>query len=154
MQLLLSGLHEPKKTWGLIVYYNYFLINGVFFFWMTANQWAVWFSDITVFVFSTVKGMVGQTEWSEYFPDCGGTSQSPVDVVTTQTKYDPSLIPLTPLGYDQHGNKPFTLSNNGHTGNYGGGRISGSWYESFFKFMTVPSSSVTWQQTVLLNNTG
>ncbi|XP_074539155.1 carbonic anhydrase 14 isoform X2 [Halichoeres trimaculatus] len=63
----------------------------------------------------TYKGMVGQTEWSEYFPDCGGTAQSPVDVVTTQTKYDPSLIPLTPLGYDQHGNKPFTLYNNGHT---------------------------------------
>ncbi|CAB1445925.1 unnamed protein product [Pleuronectes platessa] len=39
----------------------------------------------------------------------------PVDVVTTQTKYDPSLIPLTPLGYSQHGNMPFTLSNNGHT---------------------------------------
>ncbi|XP_034554534.1 carbonic anhydrase 14 [Notolabrus celidotus] len=63
----------------------------------------------------TYKGMVGQTEWSEYFLDCGGTSQSPVDVVTTQTKYDPSLIPLTPLGYDQHGNSPFTLYNNGHT---------------------------------------
>uniref|UniRef100_A0A665TUN6 Carbonic anhydrase XIV n=1 Tax=Echeneis naucrates TaxID=173247 RepID=A0A665TUN6_ECHNA len=55
------------------------------------------------------------SEWSEYFPDCAGTSQSPVDVVTTQTKYDPSLIPLTPLGYSQHGNKPFTLYNNGHT---------------------------------------
>ncbi|CAJ1062334.1 carbonic anhydrase 14 [Xyrichtys novacula] len=60
-------------------------------------------------------GLVGQTEWSEYFPECGGSSQSPVDVVTTQTKYDPSLIPLNPLGYDQHGNKPFILSNNGHT---------------------------------------
>ncbi|CAJ1062332.1 carbonic anhydrase 14 isoform X2 [Xyrichtys novacula] len=63
----------------------------------------------------TYKGLVGQTEWSEYFPECGGSSQSPVDVVTTQTKYDPSLIPLNPLGYDQHGNKPFILSNNGHT---------------------------------------
>uniref|UniRef100_A0A3B4TU31 carbonic anhydrase n=1 Tax=Seriola dumerili TaxID=41447 RepID=A0A3B4TU31_SERDU len=59
--------------------------------------------------------LVGQSEWSAYFPDCRGTSQSPIDVVTTQTKYDPSLIPLTPLGYSQHGNKPFTLYNNGHT---------------------------------------
>uniref|UniRef100_A0A3B5BME4 carbonic anhydrase n=1 Tax=Stegastes partitus TaxID=144197 RepID=A0A3B5BME4_9TELE len=61
------------------------------------------------------KRLVGQSEWSEYFPDCGGTSQSPVDVVTTQTKYDPGLMPVTPLGYSQHGNKPFTLYNNGHT---------------------------------------
>ncbi|XP_020492830.1 carbonic anhydrase 14 isoform X1 [Labrus bergylta] len=61
------------------------------------------------------KGLVGQTEWSDYFPECGGTSQSPVDVVTTQTKYDPGLMPLTPLGYDQHGNRPFSLYNNGHT---------------------------------------
>ncbi|KAK2844634.1 hypothetical protein Q5P01_011293 [Channa striata] len=63
----------------------------------------------------TYTGLVGQSEWSRYFPDCGGTSQSPVDVVTTQTIYDPSLIPLTPLGYSQHGNNPFTLYNNGHT---------------------------------------
>ncbi|XP_068179960.1 carbonic anhydrase 14 isoform X2 [Antennarius striatus] len=63
----------------------------------------------------TYTGLVGQTEWAQYFPYCGATSQSPVDVVTTQTKYDPSLIPLTPLGYNQHGYKPFTLFNNGHT---------------------------------------
>ncbi|TMS11300.1 Carbonic anhydrase 14 [Larimichthys crocea] len=63
----------------------------------------------------TYTGLVGQSEWSQYFPNCGGNSQSPVDVVTTQTKYDPSLIPLTPVGYSQHGNRPFTLYNNGHT---------------------------------------
>ncbi|KAM8869469.1 carbonic anhydrase 14 isoform 3-T3 [Spinachia spinachia] len=63
----------------------------------------------------TYNGLVGQSEWSQYFPDCGGTSQSPVDVVTTQTKYDPNLIPLTPLGYSQHGNKPFIMYNSGHT---------------------------------------
>ncbi|XP_059196073.1 carbonic anhydrase 14 isoform X2 [Centropristis striata] len=63
----------------------------------------------------TYTGLVGQSEWPDYFPECGGTSQSPVDVVTTKTKYDPSLIALTPLGYSQHGNKPFTLYNNGHT---------------------------------------
>ncbi|KAG7237687.1 hypothetical protein INR49_032133 [Caranx melampygus] len=63
----------------------------------------------------TYTGLVGQSEWPTYFPDCGGTSQSPIDVVTTQTKYDPSLTPMTPLGYSQHGNSPFTLYNNGHT---------------------------------------
>lgn len=85
---------------------------------MTGAQWAVWLDDNIVAVSSPVKGLVGQSEWSEYFPDCGGLSQSPVDVVTTQTKYDPSLIPLTPLGYSQYGHKPFTLYNNGHSGKY------------------------------------
>ncbi|KAM9309997.1 LOW QUALITY PROTEIN: carbonic anhydrase 14 [Pholidichthys leucotaenia] len=60
-------------------------------------------------------GLVDQSQWSEYFPECAGSSQSPVDVVTTQTKFDPSLIPVMPLGYSQHGNQPFTLYNNGHT---------------------------------------
>ncbi|TNN02729.1 hypothetical protein fugu_010216 [Takifugu bimaculatus] len=63
----------------------------------------------------TYTGLVGQTEWSQHFPACGGSSQSPVDVATTRTRFDPSLTPLTPLGYDQHGHKPFTLHNNGHT---------------------------------------
>lgn len=72
-----------------------------------------------------MKGLVGQTEWSEHFPDCGGSSQSPVDVATTQTRFDPGLTPLTPLGYDQHGHKPFTLHNNGHTGKYGNWELWG-----------------------------
>ncbi|XP_075897258.1 carbonic anhydrase 14 isoform X2 [Nelusetta ayraudi] len=63
----------------------------------------------------TYTGLVGQTEWAQYFPECAGTSQSPIDVVSTQTKYDPSLTPVTPLGYSQLGHRPFTLSNNGHT---------------------------------------
>lgn len=62
-------------------------------------------------------GVVGQSEWSEFFPDCGGFIQSPIDVDTSQTWYDPSLSPIRPLGYDQHGHEPFALSNNGHTGN-------------------------------------
>uniref|UniRef100_A0A8C5EWP9 carbonic anhydrase n=1 Tax=Gouania willdenowi TaxID=441366 RepID=A0A8C5EWP9_GOUWI len=85
---------------------------------------SLWFSVVIVLCdlvtsltlcFLSVEGLVGQSEWSEYFPECGGTAQSPVDVITTQTKYDSSLIPVTPLGYSQHGNKPFTLYNNGHT---------------------------------------
>uniref|UniRef100_A0A4W5K772 Carbonic anhydrase XIV n=1 Tax=Hucho hucho TaxID=62062 RepID=A0A4W5K772_9TELE len=65
--------------------------------------------------FPSPSGSVGQSKWAEYFPDCGGKAQSPVDVATVQTQYDPSLGPLTPLGYGQHGNKPFSLYNNGHT---------------------------------------
>ncbi|KAG7247296.1 hypothetical protein CRUP_009256 [Coryphaenoides rupestris] len=59
--------------------------------------------------------MVGQSQWSEVFPACGGSSQSPVDVVTSQAKHDPTLAPLVPRGYSHHGNQPFTLHNNGHT---------------------------------------
>lgn len=75
--------------------------------------------DIIASVFSPVKGLVGQTEWSEHFPDCGGSAQSPVDVATIHARFDPGLTPLTPLGYDQHGHMPFTLHNNGHTGKHG-----------------------------------
>lgn len=63
----------------------------------------------------TYTGLIGQSEWSIFFPDCGGSSQSPVDVVTSQTKYDPTLTPLTPLGYSHHGNQLFPLFNSGHT---------------------------------------
>lgn len=63
----------------------------------------------------TYSGLVGQSEWSEHYPDCGGSSQSPVNVVTSQTKYEPSLNPITPLGYSQHSNEPFSLHNIGHT---------------------------------------
>ncbi|XP_030641417.1 carbonic anhydrase 14 [Chanos chanos] len=62
-------------------------------------------------------GYVGQSQWSEFFPDCGGSYQSPIDVDKAQAQYDPSLIPVQTLGYDQHGNAPFILSNNGHTVN-------------------------------------
>uniref|UniRef100_A0A8C6WQ22 carbonic anhydrase n=1 Tax=Neogobius melanostomus TaxID=47308 RepID=A0A8C6WQ22_9GOBI len=61
------------------------------------------------------EGLVGQSEWPEHFPDCGGSSQSPVDVVTCQAQYDPTLTPVTPLGYSQNNNQPFTLLNTGHT---------------------------------------
>ncbi|XP_063735734.1 carbonic anhydrase 14 isoform X4 [Eleginops maclovinus] len=89
-------------SWGLFI-----LLMLLCFQWTTAPA----AEEITW----TYTGLVGQTQWPEYFPDCAGKAQSPVDVVTTQTKYDPSLLPLTPLGYSQHGNKPFTMYNNGHT---------------------------------------
>ncbi|XP_016334863.1 carbonic anhydrase 14-like, partial [Sinocyclocheilus anshuiensis] len=62
-----------------------------------------------------VLGAVGQPEWAEFFPDCGGSSQSPINVDTLQTLYDPTLIPVQPLGYNHYGKRPFTLYNNGHT---------------------------------------
>ncbi|KAG9276178.1 carbonic anhydrase 14 isoform X2 [Astyanax mexicanus] len=63
----------------------------------------------------TYAEAVGQSEWAEFFPDCGGFSQSPIDVDTSRTLYNPSLAPVQPLGYGQYGHEPFTLSNSGHT---------------------------------------
>ncbi|XP_065102339.2 carbonic anhydrase 14 isoform X1 [Paramisgurnus dabryanus] len=63
----------------------------------------------------TYAGTVGQSEWAKIFPDCGGSSQSPINVDTSRTLHDPTLPPIQPLAYNKLGNKPFTLSNSGHT---------------------------------------
>ncbi|KAM9487734.1 carbonic anhydrase 14 [Clarias gariepinus] len=63
----------------------------------------------------TYAGTAGQSEWPVLFPDCGGSSQSPINVDTSKTVYDPSLPRIRLLGYEQYGHVPFTLSNNGHT---------------------------------------
>ncbi|KAL2084712.1 hypothetical protein ACEWY4_020230 [Coilia grayii] len=63
----------------------------------------------------SLAGHMGQPQWSEFFPDCGGSGQSPINVDAAQSKYEPRLATIRPLGYSQHGNEPFTLSNNGHT---------------------------------------
>ncbi|XP_052000595.1 carbonic anhydrase 14 isoform X1 [Xyrauchen texanus] len=63
----------------------------------------------------TYAGAVGQSEWAEFFPDCGGSSQSPINVDTSHTLHDPTLVPVQTLAYNQPGIKPFILSNNGHT---------------------------------------
>lgn len=94
--------------------------------WLGASGPCDWVTSPLLSFSPCQKGLVGQTEWSQYFPECAGTSQSPIDVVSTQTKYDPSLTPVTPLGYSQLGHRPFTLSNNGHTGKY----VKRAWYPS------------------------
>ncbi|XP_058251378.1 carbonic anhydrase 14 isoform X3 [Hemibagrus wyckioides] len=63
----------------------------------------------------TYAGATGQSEWPVFFPECGGSSQSPINVDTSKIHYDASLPELRPLGYEQYGHEPFTLSNNGHT---------------------------------------
>ncbi|XP_060776770.1 carbonic anhydrase 14 [Neoarius graeffei] len=69
-----------------------------------------------VLMLSTLcRGDAGQSKWPVLFPECGGSSQSPINVDTSKTWYDPSLPELRPLGYAQYGHEPFTISNNGHT---------------------------------------
>ncbi|XP_062847660.1 carbonic anhydrase 14 [Trichomycterus rosablanca] len=67
------------------------------------------------YVESTDAGAVGQFDWPKFFPECGGSSQSPVNVDSSHTWYDPSLPLIQIMGYDQYGHEPFTLFNNGHT---------------------------------------
>ncbi|XP_035261192.1 carbonic anhydrase 14 isoform X1 [Anguilla anguilla] len=74
-----------------------------------------WTNCACAVTYWTYTGSVGQSQWSEYFPDCGGTRQSPIDVKTSHARHDPSLPPARPLGYRQLGEEPFTLTNNGHT---------------------------------------
>ncbi|KAM5125966.1 carbonic anhydrase 9-like, partial [Mantella aurantiaca] len=55
------------------------------------------------------------SEWEAEFPACGGAEQSPINVKTEETKYEPNLKPITVSGYDVSPGESLTLSNNGHT---------------------------------------
>ncbi|XP_075463835.1 carbonic anhydrase 14 isoform X2 [Ascaphus truei] len=60
-------------------------------------------------------GPHGQDQWPDIFPDCGGSSQSPVNIQTVNVSLDQSLTPIHPVGYSTPGTGPLTLRNNGHT---------------------------------------
>ncbi|XP_019723252.1 carbonic anhydrase 4-like [Hippocampus comes] len=55
----------------------------------------------------------GPDEWGVIFPQCGGRSQSPVNIVTGNVVADQRLTPLHLVGYQ--GAFQGNLSNNGHT---------------------------------------
>ncbi|KAM5129458.1 carbonic anhydrase 14-like [Mantella aurantiaca] len=63
----------------------------------------------------TYTGDHGQEHWPDSFPDCGGTSQSPINIKTSGVTYNGSLPPIQPVGYRTPGDSTFTLTNNGHT---------------------------------------
>uniref|UniRef100_A0A8C4UDK0 Carbonic anhydrase n=1 Tax=Falco tinnunculus TaxID=100819 RepID=A0A8C4UDK0_FALTI len=54
----------------------------------------------------------GPAHWKEVFPVANGDRQSPIDIKTEETKYDPSLRPLNP-NYDPASAK--IILNNGHS---------------------------------------
>ncbi|KAB5543637.1 hypothetical protein PHYPO_G00081570 [Pangasianodon hypophthalmus] len=56
-----------------------------------------------------------QRSWLSAFTDCGGKSQSPIDIVTREVTYDPRLPAIKLDGYDLSGHPELTLQNNGHT---------------------------------------
>uniref|UniRef100_A0A7M4DXB9 Alpha-carbonic anhydrase domain-containing protein n=1 Tax=Crocodylus porosus TaxID=8502 RepID=A0A7M4DXB9_CROPO len=52
------------------------------------------------------------SRWKEVFPVANGDRQSPIDIKTTEAKYDPSLCPISP-NYDPTSAK--VILNNGHS---------------------------------------
>ena len=56
----------------------------------------------------------GPDEWPHLFASCGGTKQSPINVITTQTVYDPSLAFMNFFNYDNYFIWNMTFNN--HTG--------------------------------------
>lgn len=79
--------------------------------------WHTMFPLIPCLIHIFVSGEAGQSKWPYFFPECGGSSQSPVNLDSLHAWYDPSLPTLRLMGYDQYGHEPFRLLNNGHTGN-------------------------------------
>ncbi|XP_043395339.1 carbonic anhydrase 13 isoform X3 [Chelonia mydas] len=54
----------------------------------------------------------GPARWKEVFPVANGDRQSPIDIKTEETKYDPALPPISP-NYDPTSAK--VILNNGHS---------------------------------------
>ncbi|XP_030048619.1 carbonic anhydrase 9 [Microcaecilia unicolor] len=56
-----------------------------------------------------------QIAWASDFHDCGGESQSPINIQLSETVYDPSLGPFVLTGFDVPEDEKLKLKNNGHT---------------------------------------
>lgn len=54
--------------------------------------------------------------WSEDYPDCGGTMQSPINIDMARSIFSPQLRPIQLSGYSLPANEKLKLRNNGHTG--------------------------------------
>lgn len=57
----------------------------------------------------------GPDHWHEFYPKCGGQSQSPIDVVTSTVVLDDSLTDLDYVNYDNANSGTFLLMNTGHS---------------------------------------
>ncbi|XP_064498948.1 carbonic anhydrase 9-like [Pseudopipra pipra] len=53
--------------------------------------------------------------WDTDYPDCGGTTQSPINVDTARTIFSPDLRPIQLSGYSLPASEKLVLKNNGHT---------------------------------------
>lgn len=59
--------------------------------------------------------LTDQNVWPANFYDCGGTSQSPININTRTVIFDPSLPKIKLEGYDLPCKQSLKLKNNGHT---------------------------------------
>lgn len=92
-------------------------------------QWSVQLVVLTVFTLLQTKtctgaewsyddhhGQSGPSYWKNIAPACGGSSQSPIDVVLSDAQYKKDMTPIAFEGYDTiPPNVSYTLVNNGHT---------------------------------------
>lgn len=71
-----------------------------------------------------IPGLVssGPTHWKEMAPACGGPAQSPINIDLHLVQQDPALGPFIFQGYHSAPPGPWTLENDGHTGQYPGAR--------------------------------
>lgn len=60
----------------------------------------------------------GPTHWKELAPACGGPAQSPVNIDLRLVQRDYTLEPFIFQGYDSAPLDPWTLENDGHTGQH------------------------------------
>lgn len=67
-----------------------------------------------------ISGFVssGPTHWKELAPDCGGPAQSPINIDLHLVQRDYTLEPFIFQGYDSAPLDPWTLENDGHTGQH------------------------------------
>lgn len=65
---------------------------------------------------SFLLGADGEKSWFRKYPSCGGHLQSPIDLHSDTLQYDASLMPLEFQGYNVSADKPFNLTNDGHSG--------------------------------------
>lgn len=56
----------------------------------------------------------GPDEWHVHYPLCGGTSQSPIDIVTSSATYSAGLA-FNYINYNEANTGAFTVTNNGHS---------------------------------------
>lgn len=56
----------------------------------------------------------GPDHWHEFYPKCGGQSQSPIDVGTSEVVLDESLTDFDYVNYDNANSGTFLLWNTGH----------------------------------------
>ncbi|XP_073680006.1 carbonic anhydrase IV c [Garra rufa] len=54
----------------------------------------------------------GPSEWKNYFPNCGGQRQSPINIVTRKVKHDPKLTDFIFEGHEKVFN--MSVENHGH----------------------------------------